>query len=204
MKLSLRVTLTSILLGVILVTVAGLGYNSYRNARFIADDLSQQILEQTSLRVDYQINDLLYTANEQSALNLRLLQAEQFDGRDFHRLGAYWVKVMEVHPQLTRMSFGLEATGEWSYVRRRPDGRLAVAELRRNQETGNLGLRDWWPEDYPKGKPFFSDPNKNDEDPRHRPWYTAAKKERKQTWSETYVFFGTEGVPDTPGTSCAT
>src|SRR5262249_23709413 len=74
----------------------------------------------------------------------------------------------------------------------------------RNQETGNLGLRDWWPEDYPKGKPFFSDPNKNDEDPRHRPWYTAAKKERKQTWSETYVFFGTEGVPDTPGTSCAT
>ena len=38
MKLSLRVTLTSILLGVILVTVAGLGYNSYRNARFTASD----------------------------------------------------------------------------------------------------------------------------------------------------------------------
>ena len=64
MKLSLRVTLTSILLGVIFVTVAGLGYNSYRNARFIAHDLSQQILEQTSLRVDYEINDLLHIANE--------------------------------------------------------------------------------------------------------------------------------------------
>src|SRR5438046_3013873 len=121
MKLSLRVTLTSILLAVILVTVAGLGYNSYRNARFTANALSQQILEHTSQRVDYQINDLLHIATEQSALNRRLLQTEQFDGRDFHSLGAYWLQVMEVHPQLTRMSFGLEADGEWSYVRRRPD-----------------------------------------------------------------------------------
>src|SRR4051812_14270954 len=204
MKLSLRVTLTSILLGVILLTVAGLAYNSHRNARFIAHDLSQQILEQTSLRVDHQINDLLYAANEQSALNLRLLQAEQFDARDLHRLGAYWIQVMEVHPRLTRMSFGLEANGEWLYVHRRPNGRLAVAELRLDRQTGKLGLRNWWPEDYPKGKPFFSDPDKNDEDPRPRPLYTAAKKARRQTWTETYVFFGTEGVADTPGTTCAT
>src|SRR6202011_5297969 len=106
-------TLTSTLLTVILVTVAALGYNSYRNARFTAQDLSEQFLEQTALRVDYQINDLLHNANEQGALNLRLLQGEQFDGRDFRRLAAYWLKVMEVHPRLTRLSFGLEATGEW-------------------------------------------------------------------------------------------
>src|SRR5437588_5741206 len=147
MKLSLRVTLTSILLTVILVTVAALGYNSYRNARFTAHDLSQQILEQTSLRVDHLINDLLQTANEQGALNLRLLQAEQFDGRDFRRLAAYWVQVMEVHPRLTQMSFGLEGNGEGVYVHRRPGGRLAVAELRLDGETGRLGLRNWWPED---------------------------------------------------------
>jgi adenylate cyclase len=193
----------SILLGLTLVTVAGLGYNSYRNARFIAHDLSQQILQQTSLRVDHQINDLLHSANEQGALNLRLLQAGQFDARDFHRLAAYWTRVLEVHPRLARLSFGLEATGEWSYVRRRPDGRLAVAELRRNRATGQLGLRDWWPEDYPQGQPFFSDPDKSDEDPRQQSWYLAAKQARRQTWSETYVFFGTEGVPDTPGISCA-
>src|SRR5204863_9956418 len=29
-------------------------------------------------------------------------------------------------------------------------------------------------------------------------------KARRQTWTETYVFFGTEGVADTPGTTCAT
>src|SRR6185503_11835388 len=114
MKLSLRITLTSILLAVILVTVAGLGYNSYRNARFIAHDLSRQVLEQTSVRVDHQVNDLLHIAIEQSALNLRLLPAEQFDAQAFHRLGTYWSQVMDVHPRLTRMSFGL-ANGEWIY-----------------------------------------------------------------------------------------
>src|SRR4029450_3075671 len=104
MKLSLRVTLMSILLGVILVTVAGLGYNSHRNARFIARDLSEQILEQTSLRVSHHPPALLHAAIEQSSLTLRLLQAEQFDDRDFHRLAGYWIQVMETHPRLTRMS----------------------------------------------------------------------------------------------------
>src|SRR6476646_703854 len=68
MKFSLRVTLTTLLLSVILITVVALGYNSYRNARFTADDLTHQVLEQTSLRVDHQLNDLLFSANEQSTL----------------------------------------------------------------------------------------------------------------------------------------
>jgi hypothetical protein len=204
MKLSLRVTLTTILLSVNVLTVVALGYNSYRNARFTADDLTRQILEQTSVRVDQQINDLLLSANEQSALNRALLQTRQFDAHAFPGLAAYWLEVMKVHPRLTRLSLGLEATGEWFYVRRRPDGKLAVGELRKNAQTGKLGLRDYWPEDYPRGKPFFDDPDKTDEDPRQRPWYLAAKEARRQAWSETYVFFGTEGFADVPGASCAT
>src|SRR5262249_16574495 len=35
-------------------------------------------------------------------------------------------------------------------------------------------------------------------------WYVAAKTARQQTWSETYVFFGTEGFADVPGATCAT
>src|SRR6516164_3490151 len=108
MKLSLRVTLTTILLTVILVTVAALGYSSYRNASFTADDLSEQIFEQTSLRVDHQINDLLFSANTQSDLNKLLLKSGQYDVRDFRRLAAYWLTVMEAQKRLTRLSFGVE------------------------------------------------------------------------------------------------
>jgi len=204
MKFSLRVTLTTILLGVILVTVAALGYYSYRNARFTADDLTRQVLEQTSLRVDYQLNDLLREANEQSALNLALLHKGPFDVHSFPPLAVYWLDVMKVQPRLTRLSLGLEDTGEWFYVRRRPDGKLAVGELRKNPQTGKLRLRDYWPEDYPNGKPFSEHADAGDEDPRTRPWYVAAKTARRQTWSETYVFFGTEGFADVPGATCAT
>ena len=42
MKLTLRFTLTAILLALTLFTVASLGYISYRNARFTAADLSAQ------------------------------------------------------------------------------------------------------------------------------------------------------------------
>jgi len=203
MKFTLRVTLLTILLTLILLTVAALGSNAYRNARFTAEDLSQQILEQTSLRIDDQINDLLYTANKQGLLNQALLQSAQFDSRDFSRLAAYWLEVMKVHTRLTRLSLGLEATGEWFYVRRLLNGKLAVGELRRNPRTDKLELSDYWPEDYPRRR-FAFEADKTNEDPRTRPWYVAARQAGKQAWSETYIFSGTEGIADVPGVSCAT
>jgi adenylate cyclase len=204
MKFSLRVTLTSILLTVIIVTVAALGYSSYRNAKFTAEDLSEQIFEQTSLRVDHQINDLLLSANEQSDLNRLLLESGQYDIPDFQRLAAYWLKVMEAQPRLTRQSFGIESTGEWSYVRRRPSGELAVGELRKDPKTGKLAERSWKAQEYPQGEPYYFNPDQNDQDPRVSLWYKAAKQLGRQTWSDTYVLFGTEGFSDVPGTSCAT
>ena len=203
MKLTLRFTLTAILLALTLFTVASLGCISYRNARFTAADLSDQILDQNSRRVDARLNSLLFSANTQGDLNRRLLESGQFDERDFHKLAPYWLEVMKTHPRLTRLSLGLEDSGEWSYVRRRPDGRLAVGELHRNASDGKLELSDYWPEDYPR-RPFRVDPNRTDEDPRRRGWYIAAREAGRQTWSETYVLFGTEGAADMPGVSCAT
>jgi adenylate cyclase len=203
MKLTLRVTLTAILLALTVVTVAALGYSSYRNARFTADDLTAQVLEQTTQRLDAQINDLLRTANVQGQLNERLLRSGQFNPRDFRSLAKYWVQVMSAHPRLTRISLGLEDTGEWVYVRRQLDGRLAVGELRRNADTGQLDLSDFLAEDYPLRTCYFG-ADKTDEDPRKRAWYVGARKAHRQVWSETYVFFGVRGVADVPGVSCAT
>ncbi len=203
MKITFRATLTTILLTLVVVTVGGLGIVSYRNARFTADDLSAQILDQTAQRVDAQINALLLTANAQGRLDRRLLESGQLDAGNFRTLARFWLEVMAAQPRLTRLSFGREDTGEWVYVRRRPDGKLAVGELLRNPRTDRLELRDYWPEDYPT-KAFHEDLDKNEEDPRLRAWYRDARAARRQTWSESYVFFGTEGIADVPGTSCAT
>jgi len=202
-KPTLRVTLTTLFLTLILLTVASLGFSSYRNARFTAADLSAQIIDQNSRLIDDQINDLLHTADEQCRLNLRLLQSGQFDPADFAGLARYWREVMAVHPRLTRMSIALEATGEWSYVHRRADASPVVGELRRDPSTGELALTEWLAADYP-GRSYSSDPNRGDRDPRALPWYVEAKRTRRQAWSDTYILIGAEGAADVPAVTCAT
>jgi adenylate cyclase len=203
MKLSLRAALMTILLTLVLFTVLGLGAISYYNARATADDLSMQVLEQTSERIDDQVNDLLRTATDHGSLSRRLLETGTVSVEDFSRLARLWLEVMEVHPRLTGFSFGVEETGEWLYVRRLPDGAKAIGELRRNRRTKKLELSDYWPKDYP-GKPFYFNPSMDEEDPRVRPWYKAARKAGRQVWSPTYRLFGVEGGADMPGVSCAT
>jgi adenylate cyclase len=198
MKLTLRVTVLSILISLLLVTVAALGYSSYRNTRFAAADLSTQILEQTSLRVDQQLNDLLLTANREVALSLRLFQAGEQRPRDLTRLARYWLEVMRTHPKLTRLQLALEADGSWFYVCRLPSGKLAVGDMSRDGETGPMQIKDYWPEDYPR-QPFSIKLAQAPEDPRHRPWYETARAAGAETWSETYLFLGIEGAFDVPG-----
>jgi len=189
MKFSLRVTLLSIMLLLVGFTVAGLGFNSYWNASSVADDLSKQILEETSLRIDSQINELLLTANRQGELMRRLLEAGQFASDDFATFAPYWLQQLKVHPRLTRLSLGLEADGQWYYARRLVGEELAIGELRRSPESGKLELRDYLPDAYP-GSPFIVACDQDGEDPRSRPWYRAARAAGKQIWSETYVLFG--------------
>src|SRR5207245_1732367 len=158
-----------------------------------ADDLSGQILEQTALRIDQQINELLFSANHQGALNRKLLETGQFDVAAFGRLADYWLNVMDVHPQLTRISFGVEETGEWFYVKR-TRGKLAIGELRRNPRTRHLELSDYWPG--PGRERFYFNPDRDDDDPRSQDWYRAAKTSRRQAWSETYAMLNVQGTAD--------
>src|SRR5271154_5930485 len=125
-KFTLRTHLTTILLTLLVLTVSALGYSSYSNSRFIAQDLSTQILNQTSQRVEAQIVVLLHAASVQGHMNARLLESGQFAVDDFPKLANYWLEVLRTHPRLTRISLGMEATGEWVYVRRLLDGKLAI------------------------------------------------------------------------------
>ncbi len=201
MKPTLRVTLTTIQTSLLLLTMGAVGYSFYRNARFGAGELSAQVLDKTAELIDVQINDLLHTANEQARTNLQLLQSGRFRADDFPDLARYWVDVMKVHPRLTRLSLSLEATGERFYVQR-TEGKLAIFELRRDASTGRLGLSEYRPEDHP-GRPFFTEPDLEDQDPRSRRWYTAARAGRP-VWSETHILLGRRGEPDIPGITCAT
>ena len=203
MKLSLRVILTTTLLTMSVLTVAALGYNAYRNARFTAEDLSSQILDQNTRRIDSRIDLLLDLASRQGRLDSGLIRDREFNDDAFAWLSRYWMEVLKVHPRMSRESLGLEATGEWAFVRRLPDGKMAIGELRRDPSTGLMDLKDYWPDQYPN-HPFAVRSDVKDQDPRAQPWYMAAKRAGHQIWSETYVFDGIEKLGHVPGVSCTT
>jgi adenylate cyclase len=203
MKLTLRATLLTILATLLLITVGAVGYSSHRNARFIATDLSNQILEQTSCRIDHQLNALMRIANCQGAVDRQLMISGQLPANDFGTLAARWVEVMKVYSKLTFLSLSLEAEGVEFSVRRQPDNRLVLGERRQNARTGQWEHRDYGPEAYPE-KPFYTHPDHPKDDPRTQPWYVAARRAGRQTWPETYVLPGDDCGQAIPGATCAT
>jgi adenylate cyclase len=203
MRLTFRATLLSILLTLLLGTVAALGYSSYRNARFTAEDLTTQILEQNSLRVDGQINGMLRAANAQGEWCRHLIESGLCPPGDLAHLGHFWLAAMQQNHAFTRLSLGAEATGEWFYARHHPGKPPVLGELRRDPVTGQLDLREYLPGDSLR-KPFLTRAGLDADDPRPRPWYAAAKAAGRQIWSETYVLFGAGGEATSPGVTCAT
>ena len=85
-KFKFRFTILSILLSLILSTVAVLGAVTYFNAHATIKDLSKQRLEQTLLRIDQKIQDLLFTTSKQVELNDRLLNSSQHHAKNFKPL----------------------------------------------------------------------------------------------------------------------
>ncbi len=201
MKPTLRLTLTTILLSLLILAMGTFGISFYRNARYTATDLSSQVLEQTSALVDAQINDVLHSAVEQGRMNLRLIQSGAFRVDRFEDLARYWLDVMEVHPRLTRLQLVLEGSGDWYYVDR-PGGVPTIGTLRRDGPAGERRLSEYRSGSYP-GTPTSAGAVAGVFDPRARPWYVAAKAARRQVWSDTYLLRGSKAMAEVPGITCA-
>src|SRR5260370_41354323 len=110
MKLDPRCALASTLVTLMVLNVAALRYISRRNARFTADDLSSQILDETSKLIESQLNTILKDASMEGHLNEDLLRDRQFDTETFDRLARFWISVLKTHPRISRESLALDAT----------------------------------------------------------------------------------------------
>jgi adenylate cyclase len=192
MKVRLRVTLLTSLIGLILVTVVTVGVASFLNSRAAAEGMAGQILEQTSRLVDQQVDRLLGDATAQTALTVRMLQTDQLHSSDFPKLVAYWQEALAIGPDLASLYLGLAETGEGVGVSRLHGGRFTVWQSTRSA-AGRLEQREFWAEDYPR-RPYLFDPARQPPDIRTRPWFVAAERQGQSTWSDTYVFLGLEGL----------
>jgi adenylate cyclase len=203
MKLTFRVTLLAILLGLLSSTVAVLGAASYFNLRFAADDLGHQILDQTSLRVEEEIARMLDGAITPSRFSLNQLQAGHWKVDDFTDLIGHWEQLLRVSPHLTSLYIGRESDGASTGITRLRRGHNSVWESAFNATAGRHESREYWIEDYPR-KTITSDPPQSAPDIRTRPWYVEARKKHGPVWTDTFVFLGVSGVENIHGLTFAT
>jgi adenylate cyclase len=153
LRVTFRVALSTIFVVLLIITVAMLGILSYLNLRDNADNLSRQVLDQTSRRIDLWVKNLLSKANDQNQLNRATLGTIKIGPETFFRLSNYWRRVMETQPYFTFISVRLE-NGSTLSIERMKDDRLTIRESQIDREKRTLEFYDFWPEDYRERKAY--------------------------------------------------
>lgn len=146
-RVPFRIALFTVFAVLLIGAVAVAGILSYCNLRKSADNLSAQVIDQTSSRIELWVKNLLSRATDQNQLNRTTLGVIEPGPEPFVRLAAHWQQVMETQPYFTLISVRFE-NGKGLSVERMKDGRMTVRESYRDRKRRTLEFQDFWPEDH--------------------------------------------------------
>lgn len=200
MRITFRLTLTSILLTMLVATVTSIGLVSYLFGRESVESLSHKVTEQTLGRIEQRIDSFLKVAVAISTFGRNLAAAGQVDPRDFPEMQAFFSQAMAVRDELTYLGLGLE-TGEYCFVERKHDGDLLIRETVRD-EQGEWTVRDYTPDG--AGRKYLRSREIDDYDLHSRPWYRKGAAAQGPVWTESYTFWSLGDRPWVPGITLAT
>jgi adenylate cyclase len=201
-KLSLRLTLLTMMSLLVGTAVLVVGYISYRHAQFAANHLARQLLEQTMARIESQIENLLSRATKLNASTEERLKSGRIRADDFVRFVQYSLDAIEIGGELSGFYVGLEANGNSVGVSHLK-GKPSIWQSKKDPRGEAYRVSQFWPADYPE-HPFASNPQQPGPDIRRRPWYVQARSARRSIWTDVFVFLGVEGVEDVHGLTYAT
>jgi adenylate cyclase len=183
MRITFRIALSSIFAVLLIGAVAVIGVLSYSNLRKNADNLSSQVIDQTSSRIELWVKNLLSKANDQNQLNRATLGTIKIGPETFFRLSNYWRRVLETQPYFTFISVRLE-NGSALSIERMKDGRITIRESQINREKRTLEFYDFWPEDYRERKSYNYKKIEFTSRPTGASWYTKAVEAGHPIWIE--------------------
>src|SRR5262245_33713854 len=232
MKRTLRFTLLSVLVSLTLLTIAAVGISGFWNTYRTANDLTEQLLEQTAARVDRRIVELVQIGERQVAIYKHRFRNGLLSPNDPSPLGAYWFEIVEAIPIVNGMFYARESDGRTLAVIEPPDGRpttireyipepgglrmwtySAAANLQKSQFPWEVSICQILGQlaSPAGGLPAARTPPAADitsrllhYDMRQQLGYQMAKKGGQAAWSETYFFLDDHGVPSYPGVSHVT
>lgn len=191
--LSLRMTLLVALLTLLLATLPVALVSTYRQWRHTVDELSNQVLVRTSQVIERRVARLLSTAQSGSTLAQTFVarrEAQGLDRGDFEAITDDFHALMVALPEISFVNLGLQDSGAYCHVQRRPDSTLRI-QLCEPPVAGFTRRREW--EWGAVGRTLVLDTPHWHYDPRVRPYYRAAVAAGKPVWTDTYTFVDPQG-----------
>ena len=183
MKIPLRLILVVPFVLQISVAVGAIGWLSWRNGQAAVNDVASQLRNEISDRIKEKLQAYIsaaHQANQITADAIELGELNPIDGRSLeHHL---WRKI-QVFPTLNLLLLG-DRQGRHTGVGRNADGSISIYVL----EGSDRKLHRYLADSKGDRAKFLGASNPNF-DPRQRPWYKAAIKVNRPTWTEMYADF---------------
>ena len=192
-RVSFRTALSTLLVVMLIGTILLVGGLSYYNLKRNADNLTEQVLNQTSLRIKLWVGQLLSRGQAQSELNRSLLREVKIRPETFTWLARSWQRVLEKEPYFTLISVSFES-GVMLSVERLQDGRISIREAHFDKKAGKAEILDFWPDDFDQRKAYDRKDLTLTQGGQMPAWYTTARD--YPIWTEARTIrSGAEAVP---------
>jgi signal transduction histidine kinase/DNA-binding response OmpR family regulator len=187
-KIPLRLVLVVPFILQIFVAVGLTGWLSLRNGQKDVNDIAIQLRNEVTARILQHVTTYIETPQLVAQINADAVRLGELNLQDSGSLERHFWHQMQLFKSLRPIAFGNEQ-GEIRSVDRLDDGSLVIRVVDKSTggsyhtyATDNQGNRT----KLIKIKKTF--------DPRTRPWYKAAVKAGKLTWSEIYPYFSSPSL----------
>jgi len=180
-KIPLRLVLVVPFVLQIFTAVGLTGWFSLRNGQKAIEELANQLMEEVAANLEQGVRAYADTPHTFLQINLAAIRAGTLNLRDYSEIRENFWHQTQISPAVPYIYYGSEE-GEFIGVRQEIEGgttfRIRTQSSAPNRQIytldkdGNLGELI----------------KTHEYDPRVRPWYEAAKKAGKPTWSPIYVF----------------
>lgn len=187
-KTSLRTVFVVPILLQVMVAVGLTGWLSLKNGQKAVNNVASQLLNEVTTRVDEHLEYYLKTPPIINQINRDAIRLNNLDLANLINWRLYLLKKIQLFNQVSTIGFGSEK-GEAIWILRLNDNSLEFAISDR--------LRQGKIQEYPLDEQGNLAPlptGEYDYDPRKRPWYEAAVKAGKPTWSKIYPWMRGNGL----------
>jgi hypothetical protein len=167
---------------VTILSISAYGYYvNRRDALVLSDDL----LEALDRRIATQVHDYLVPASEMVGLVAYIVEDPSFGMENRSEVEALAIQILRTYPQLTTFSIA-NTKGDFTMLKKKSDGSIDT----KNIELSEAGRRVSWTRRDKQGKIVKVEESVDDSyDPRVRPWYIGAVKDKGLYWTDVYIFF---------------